>query len=255
VIGEPGDQNAERAGQAGRTGRTRQTRPAAPLLPAWARRRAAITALCCALLVAVLGVLAAHQSHGNAVDGPVDSWIVHHLGSHRRALSDITDLGEGPEVTALTTVLVLACLAARRVNGAVLAVVSVAVAAALTEFVLKPLVHETINGSLSYPSGHATGLFALVAVVGVLMLDPIGGPRRKRPRPGARMLLVLGLVAVGCVVAVALIGLKYHYFTDTVAGAAAGIGVALTTPFPLDRSGVRRRLRAGASAGAGAPGP
>jgi membrane-associated phospholipid phosphatase len=218
----------------------RQTEAAVPLLPAWARRPAAITALCCALLVVVLGVLAIHRSHGNAVDRPIDSWLVQHLGSHWQTMLDISQLGEGPEVTALTAVLVLACLAARRLNGAVLAVITVVVASGLTEFVFKPLVHETINGLVSYPSGHTTALFSLIGVVAVLML----APPHQRPRPVVRLLLLLGLVVVACVVGVAMIVLEFHYFTDTVAGAAVGIGVALTTPFPLDRSGVRSRLGA-----------
>ncbi len=217
-----------------------RAQPLPPLIPDRARRPAAITAACCAALVAILGVFAAHRSVGNAVDRPIDSWLLRELSSHTRALVDITSLGRGAEVTALTAVLVVACLAARRVNGAVLAVISVVVTIGLTEFILKPLVHETLKGSLTYPSGHTSSLSALIAVVGVLMLAPPGD----RPRPVVRLLLVLALSLVGCIVAVALIGLQYHYFTDTVAGAALGAGVVLTTTFLLDRSGIRRWLAA-----------
>jgi membrane-associated phospholipid phosphatase len=210
------------------------------LIPDHARRPAAIAAACCLALVAVLGVLAAHRSSGNAVDRPVDRWLVRNLGSHTRALTDIVSLGDRLEVTVLTTILVLACLAVRRVNGAILAVISVVVAVGLTEFILKPLVHETIKGSLTYPSGHTASLFALIGVVGVLMLAPPG----KRPRPILRLLVVLGLILVGCIVAVTLIALDYHYFTDTVAGAAVGIGIVLATSFLLDGSAMRRRLAA-----------
>jgi membrane-associated phospholipid phosphatase len=219
----------------------RRRQPLPPLLPARARRPAWILIAGCAVLVGVLGVLSAGRSQGNAVDRPIDSWIVGHLGAHWHALFEISHLGSGPGVAVLTAVLVLACLAARRVNGAVLAVVSVSVAAALTEYVLKPLVHHTLRGAVSYPSGHTTSLFALTAVVAVLMLSPPGS----RPRPGGRLLLVLGLVIVDCVVAVAVIGLQWHYFTDTVAGAAVGIGVVLTAAFPLDSSPIRRRLAIG----------
>jgi membrane-associated phospholipid phosphatase len=214
--------------------------PLAPLLPARARRPAAIAVACCAVVVAVLGAFAAGRTQGNAIDRPVDSWLRHQMASHIHVLSDISYLGGGQISAVLTAILVLGCLLARRVNGAVLALVSVVVAAGLTEFVLKPLVHETINGSLTYPSGHTTSLFALIGVVGVLLLNP----PRQRPRPGVRVLLMLCLVAIGCIVAVALIGLNYHYFTDTIAGAALGGGVALAATFPLDRTGVRRRLAA-----------
>ncbi len=214
--------------------------PVAPLLPPQARRPAAIAVACCAAVVAVLGVFAADRTQGNAVDRPVDSWLRHHLASHLHVLSDISYLGGGQISAVLTAILVLGCLLARRVNGAVLALVSVVVAGGLTEFVLKPLVHETINGSLTYPSGHTSSLFALIGVVGVLMVNP----PRQRPRPAVRVLLVLCLVVIGCIVAIALIGLNYHYFTDTIAGAALGGGVALAAPFPLDRTRVRRRLGA-----------
>lgn len=209
-----------------------------PLIPDYARRPAAIGAACCLVLVAVLGVLAVHRSTGNVVDRPIDSWLVGHLASHDRAMGDITNLGQRPEVTAFTAIIVLACLAARRVNGAVLAVISVVVAIGLTEYVLKPLVHETLGSSLTYPSGHMSVVCALIGVVGVLMLAP------RRPRPRLRLLFLLGLVLVGCIVAVALIAIQFHYFTDTIAGAAVGIGVVLATAFLLDSRGIRRLLAA-----------
>jgi membrane-associated phospholipid phosphatase len=217
-----------------------QARQLPRLIPDHARRPAAIAAACCLALVAVLGALAAHRASGNAVDRPVDSWLLRNLGSHTRVLTDIVSLGDRLEVTVLTAVLALACVAARRINGAILAVISVVVAVGLTEFILKPLVHETINGSLTYPSGHTASLFALIGVVAVLMLAPPG----RRPGPALRLLLVLGLILAGGIVAVALISLHYHYFTDTIAGAAVGAGVALATSFLLDGSAIRRWLAA-----------
>ena len=171
--------DATRREQEERGPRVLQPRPqqVQPLIPDGARRPAAIGAACCLVLVAVLGVLAAHQTTGNVVDRPIDSWLVGHLASHDRAMCDITHLGQRPEVTAFTAIIVLACLAARRVNGAVLAVISVVVAIGLTEYVLKPLVHETLGSSLTYPSGHMSVVCALIGVVGVLMLAP------QRPRP------------------------------------------------------------------------
>jgi membrane-associated phospholipid phosphatase len=212
----------------------------APLLPDRARRPAAIAIACCAVPVGVLGAFAASRSRGNAVDRPVDSWLRHNLASHHHVLSDIAYLGGGQIGIVLTAALVLACLLARRVSGAVLALVSVLVAVGLTELVLKPLVHETINGSLTYPSGHTASVFALTGVVGVLMLNP----PRQRPRPWVRALLMVALVAISCAVAVATVALNYHYFTDTIAGAALAAGVVLAATFPLDVTGVRRRLGA-----------
>jgi undecaprenyl-diphosphatase len=140
----------------------------------------------------------------------------------------------------LTAVLVLASLLVRRVNGAVLALVSVLVAVGLTELVLKPLVHETINGSLTYPSGHTASVFVLTGVAGVLMLNPPS----QRPRPWIRALLMVVLVAISCAVVVATVALNYHYVTDTIAGAALAVGVVLAATFPLDGAGMRRLLGA-----------
>jgi membrane-associated phospholipid phosphatase len=215
-----------------------QGQPPLPLLPASARRPAAILAVGCLVLVASLGVASAHQAHGFWIDQHVDSWVVLGLHLPLHALSLISRLGGVIEMTALTAALALACLAVRRVNGAVLAVVSVAVAAALTELVLKPLVHRTINGFLTYPSGHTTGLFALAAVIAVLLLSSPGG----RPRSALRIAAVAAAVVVACAVGVAMIGMDFHYFTDTVGGAAVGTGVVIGVAFLLDLDGSRRRL-------------
>ena len=234
-VGVTSPDGAQRPGPADRAA------PAAPLLPARDRRPLAITAACCAVAVAVLGAFAFHRTQGNAVDRPVDSWLRLQLASHLHVLSDISYLGGGQVVTVLTAVLVVGCLAARQVNAAALTLVSVIAAVGLTEYVLKPLVHETIqHGWLTYPSGHTTSLFTLIAVVGVLMANP----PRWRPRPGLRLLIMLVLILVGCAVAVAMTALQFHYFTDTIAGAAWGTCVALAATFLLDVPAVRRRLGA-----------
>ena len=45
---------------------------------------------------------------------------------------------------------------------------------------------------------------------------------------------------LGAVVAIGVIGLRWHYFTDTVAGAAVGIGTVCGLAFLLDLPTVRR---------------
>ena len=100
-------------------------------------------------------------------------------------LHDVTDIGQGITLLVLTLALILACLAARRLNGALLTAVSLAVASVLTELVLKPLIGETIGrpAVLSYPSGHTTTAFTLTAVIVVLLADPPSG----RPAPHSRL--------------------------------------------------------------------
>jgi membrane-associated phospholipid phosphatase len=213
--------------------------PAAPLLPATARRPAAVVALCCLALVAALGLLFAHQSHGRAIDDAVDSWV---MGLHIRpgTLELISRLGNLPAMAVMTGVLALACLAVRRLTGALLAVIGVLIALGLTEDVLKPLVHRTItvNHYLTYPSGHTTALFALSTALALVLLSPASG----RPRPAVRIGVVTVAVIVSCLVGLAMIGLDFHYFTDAIAGAAVGIGVVLGTAFLLDVGVVRRWL-------------
>jgi membrane-associated phospholipid phosphatase len=188
----------------------------APLLPADARRPAAILGGGCLVLVAVLGIISAHQGQGDAVDRAVDSWVIG-LGIPLHTLSLVSRIG------GVTT----------------LAVSGVALASALTEFVLKPLVHRTINGFLTYPSGHTTGLFALAAALAVVLL----APRGERPRPAVRIAAVAAAVVIASAVGVAMVGQNFHYFTDTVAGAAVGTGVVTGVAFLLDLPAARRWLR------------
>jgi membrane-associated phospholipid phosphatase len=214
---------------------------ARPLLPPGARRPAAVIAVCCALITLVIGILVTRAAHPDALDRSVDAWIRARVAGHVRALTLVEDLAEPAQVAVVTALIVLACLAARRVKGALLAAISVLLAAGLTEFVLKPLFDRHLNGYLVYPSGHTCRIFTLAAVLTVLALNP---PRRRPPRVVKIAIAVAGALA-GTAVAVAMIGLGYHYFTDTIGGAALGIGVVAATTFLLDRY-VSRNEHAGA---------
>jgi membrane-associated phospholipid phosphatase len=191
------------------------------------------------VLVVTLGFLFAHQSQGRAVDHAVDSWVI---GLHIRSgtLELISRLGDLPAMTVMTGAVAVACLAVRRLTGALLTVIGVLVALGLTEDVLKPLVDRTItiNHYLTYPSGHTTGLFALSTALAVVLLSPRSG----RPRPAVRIGVVAVAVVVSCLVGMAMVGLEFHYFTDTIGGAAVGIGVVLGIAFLLDVEVVRRWL-------------
>jgi len=211
---------------------------AARLLPARARMPAALLATGCLVLVGVLGAIYAHQGHGSAIDRAVDSWVFG-LRIPLPALKLVSRIGGVPAVTLLTAVLAVACLAVRRLDGAVLAVCGVTLASALTEFVLKPLVHRTILGYLTYPSGHTTVLFALAAALAIVLLTPRSG----RSHPAVRIAAVAAAVFVASVVGLTMVGQQFHYFTDTVAGAAVGTGVVIGVAFLLDLRAARRWLR------------
>jgi membrane-associated phospholipid phosphatase len=191
----------------------------------------------CLILVVALGIASAHQSHGDAIDRAVDSRVIGlHIPPH--ILSALSLFGDAAEMTALTALTAIGCLAARRLSAAVLAVGSVLAAAALTEFVLKPLVHRTLAGDLTYPSGHTTGVFALASVIAVVVL----GSRGRWLGPAARIAVVVAAAIIASAVGFAMIGLRYHYFTDTVGGAAVGVGAVLGIALLLDAGVIRRWL-------------
>ena len=216
----------------------RLTRDVRPLLEAPARARAVALLAWCAVIVVALGALFAHQSTPDSFDRVVDAPFINWFGGHRGLGLWLVAPGSQVPAAALTVVIVVCCLLAGRLNGAVLAAAALPVAEGLNDGLLKPLVHRTYLGALTYPSGHTTAVFALVTTVTVLLL---GAPRAGRAG-GWRIAVpaVAGVLAL--VVVIALIGVRFHYFTDTVGGAALGTGTVCGLALILDRPVLRRRL-------------
>jgi membrane-associated phospholipid phosphatase len=196
-----------------------------PLLSPASRVRAGLLLASCAIIVLVLGAIFAHQTAADRLDHAVDAPVITWLGGHHGLALWLAAPGSQLPAAGLTGLLVIACLLTGRLNGAVLAAAAVPATVVLTDGLCKPLVHRTYLGALSYPSGHTATMFALAATAAVLLQ-----PRPLQPRPrtaGPRVLRIAVPAAVGvlgCVVAVGVVGLRWHYFTDTVAGAAVGIG-------------------------------
>ena len=209
-----------------------------PLLTPSARPWAGALLASCATLVAVLGVLFAHQSSADGFDHAIDSRVIAWLGGHRGLLLWLAAPGSLIPAVALSAVIVGACLLTGRLNGAVLAAAAVPVAVGLDEVLLKPVVDRTYWGNVVYPSGHTTAVFALAATVTVLLLPP---PRPARAA-ALRVLLPAAACVLGVIVAIAVIGLQWHYFTDTVAGAAVAVGTVCGLALLLDRPAARRWL-------------
>ncbi|MGZ6942510.1 MAG: phosphatase PAP2 family protein [Oryzihumus sp.] len=181
-------------------------------------------------------MLVAHQTQADRFDGGIDARLIGWFGGHPGLGLRLAAPGSLVPAAVLTTLLVIGSLLARRLNGALLALVSVTVSIGLDERVFKPWFDRTYLGFLSYPSGHTTAVFALAATVTVLLLVT--------PQPGRRRVLRMVVVAASCLVggavAAAVIGLRWHYFTDTVAGAAVGIGTVCGVAMLLDLPQVRR---------------
>jgi undecaprenyl-diphosphatase len=102
---------------------------------------------------------------------------------------------------------------------AVACLVAPAVAIAITEYVMKPLVGRPAPDgsvfSLTYPSGHMTATAAVITVA-VLVV----------PARWQKLAVVIG-TAVDVSVGACLILLRYHYVTDVLGGAAVAIGTTL----------------------------
>lgn len=191
----------------------------------------------CVAVASFLGVWFAGQTRAGWLDGAVDGRIRAVLAGHPGAPNSLAALGNPVPVNAMAAALLIACLAMRRWRGAVLVAVAVPAAEALSELLLKPAVGRTLRGALSYPSGTATGVFAVAATFAVLLAVPV----RPRIPAAARLLLALTAVGIAAAVSIALVGLGAHYFTDTVGGAAVAIAVVGATALSLDASRLRVR--------------
>jgi membrane-associated phospholipid phosphatase len=102
---------------------------------------------------------------------------------------------------------------------AVTCLVAPALAVAITDYLMKPLVGRIIDEGgvvgISYPSGHMTGTVAVVAVA-VLAV-----PSRWR-----KSALVVGC-CVDFAVGISLIVIRWHFATDVLGGAAVALGTTL----------------------------
>jgi undecaprenyl-diphosphatase len=184
----------------------------------------------CVTVIATLGLLLRRQAQPDGLDSVVDTAMVASFRGHQGILPWLARPGSTIPLIAVSVAVAVGCLLARRPNGVVLAVTAVPATAFLDDTVLKHLVDRTHLGQLSFPSGHTASAMTLATVVGVLLHDPA---RRTATRV-ARAALVAVACAVAALVAVGVIGLRWHYFTDTVGGAALGTGTALALAFLID---------------------
>lgn len=216
----------------------RYPRPGRPLLAATIRPLAGAVLACCAIFVAVLGLLFAHDTRADWLDRAIDAPVITWSGGHPGLAAWLAAPGSRVPAAGLSAAIVVTCLITGQLNGAVLGAAAVPAAVEVNEALLKPLVHRTYLGTLAYPSGHTAAMFALAATVTVLLVVP--------PRPGGakalRVLISAAACVLGVVVAIAVIGLRWHYFTDTLAGAAVGIGTVCGLALILDLSTAHLRL-------------
>ena len=195
-----------------------------PLLPGAARPLAVTIVVTCVLVIAVQAVWIRHGMETSWVDATVDANLVAGLGGHPFLLAMMIWPAKPVLFTAMAAALALACILRRRYREAALVAISVPVAAAVTELVLKPFIGGTSWGS-PFPSGHVTSVAALATALVVLLVRV---PRRPRLVLACSAFLMMSVVAMG------VIGAGMHHFSDTVGGAAVGIGTVLATALILD---------------------
>lgn len=209
-----------------------------PLLGDARRTWAWLALAACVIVVVTLGLLLRGQTRPDGFDDAVDAPVIAVFGGHYSLLLWLARPATGVPAIATSAASAVGCLIAGRLNGAVLAVTAVPVAAALDDALLKPLFGRTLLGQLAFPSGHTTSVTAQAAMLAVLLLVP---PQRQRTRT-ARVTLVTVYCVITAALATAVIALRWHYFTDAVAGVAVGAGTVLALALLLDlASGVRNR--------------
>jgi len=181
-----------------------------------------------ALVVLVLGAPYARRGAGE-LDQRIGAKIVAHLSGHPRLVSWLVSLGNPLTIVALVLILVAVLVFLNRPAAALLALAGPAIAAILTELVLKPLVGRRLDGGLAYPSGHTTAIFSVALVVVVVMLGAASGPIWPRVIGAVAALGVAGAVGVALVVA------GFHYPTDVVGGAGVATVAVGGLALLLDR--------------------
>jgi membrane-associated phospholipid phosphatase len=218
------------------------------LLAAPARSWAVGLLACCTFVIIVLGILVAHKTTANRVDQAVDAHVIAWFAGHPVVALRMAYPATLVPAGAVSLIAALTCLARRWIQGTVLALLAVPVASGLNDALLKPLFHRTYEGVLSYPSGHTSAIAALAAALSVLLLlAPGQAPAsdqapalRPTSRPALATMLIWAIPAVAwlavVVVAVGVIGVRWHYFTDTIAGAALGTGTVCGLALALDVS-------------------
>ena len=187
----------------------------------------------CAAVTVVLATLFAGRGKPGWLDSVMDPRFRALQGRFPAVVNWLPDLGTLKPVTLMTLALVLACVATHRWSGAILAAVAEPAAIGLTEYVLKPSIGQAMwwGTSHSYPSGHATGMFALAAIFAVLLFDP---PGRRVPGVTLLLLVFIAVLLLAAAVAAAMVAIGAHTFTDAVGGAAVGTGMVMACALALD---------------------
>jgi undecaprenyl-diphosphatase len=182
----------------------------------------------------VLALLLSSSPGGNLVDDRAADMLTASDGSRAyRLAGHVSALGSVGAVIVLAVALAAVCWW-RTKDPALTALCLLAPAfAALTQWILKHLVQrrapgrEVPSSALSFPSGHATGAWAIAAAAIVVAAAAL--------TPGwSRRIVVAAVCAGALAVSVARVVAGDHYITDVIAGALLGVAVTLLLAVWLD---------------------
>ncbi len=204
-------------------------------------RPVVMVAAVCTLIVTTLALVFSDQRVASAFDQQVYSMVYKQFVGERGVLQAMLVPTEPVLLIIVLGLVVMVSVARHRPRLAVLAVIGPLLAVGLNGL-LKPWIDRTINnGSLAFPSGHTTGMVA------VLTVFVVGALTSSRIWLSALVIAVEVLVTV--VGTVALVGMKYHYVTDTVGGACLAVATVLVVALGIDRVAAKRRTRETAGSG------
>lgn len=206
-------------------------------MPTGLVRSTVAMAVICLLIAVTMGLLLGGQRVGTAFDQTVYWAVYKQFVGEDELLRAMLVPTEPVLLVVVIGLIVMVAVARRRPRLAILAVVGPLATVTLTSGVLKPLFDRTINnGSLAFPSGHTSGLVAVLTVLVIAVVSTVGPPWRK----SLATLVIVSATVMTVVGATALIGMKYHYVTDTVGGACTAAGTVLLVALAIDWAASRR---------------
>ncbi len=184
----------------------------------------------CLCATAVLSLAVAQGRSPYGFEDPALGW----LGppSATRAWAHLAEVLAAPAIAAVLLVCFVLGLARRVFLRVAVYAVLAAGALLINDHVVKPLVHRTYYGELTFPSGNVTAVCA-TALAMWLALGPSFGNRTRRAT------LVLG-VAWAVLMSLAVVGAHWHTPLDAVGSILLSIGIVTAGAAVFEPAGTAR---------------
>jgi len=179
------------------------------------RAKLSVTALTCLLATAILALTVAHTRARYGFERSDLYWM--RPPSTSNAWADLALCFASPAIGAALVVSCAIGCVRRALSRVVVYATFAAVAFLVSEYVAKPLVHETYFGNLSFPSGNVTAVCATALAMWMALYPLLG--RRAR---AVTFVLGVGWTLLMCL---AVVALHWHTPVDTVGSILLSIGI------------------------------